>query len=123
MTFTQIGRSTIGTVEYVGGLSIQFARGVVAVFHLRLFRGNRLRLKNTTRQMAIVGVGALPVVCLIAAFVGLIMALQGAYELKKLGALEYVVSLVGISLTRELGPLMTAIIIIGRSGSAFAAEI
>ncbi|HYM10098.1 MAG TPA: ABC transporter permease, partial [Bryobacterales bacterium] len=123
MTLTQMGRSTIETVEYVGGLSIQFARGVAAVCNLRQFRGSRLRLKTTVRQMAIVGVQALPVVCLISGFVGLIMALQGAYELKKLGALEYVVSLVGVSLTRELGPLMTAIIIIGRSGSAFAAEI
>lgn len=123
MTLTQIGRSTIQTVEYVGGLSIQFAQGVAAVLNPRLLRGPRLRLKTTVRQMAIVGVEALPVVCLISGFVGLIMALQGAYELKKLGALEYVVSLVGISLTRELGPLMTAVIIIGRSGSAFAAEI
>jgi phospholipid/cholesterol/gamma-HCH transport system permease protein len=123
MTLTQIGRSTIGTVEYVGGLTIQLVRGTAAVFHLRLFRGSRLRLRTTIRQMTIVGVDALPVVCLIAAFVGLILALQGAYELKKLGAMQYVVSLVGVSLTRELGPLMTAIIVIGRSGSAFAAEI
>ena len=123
MTLTQIGRSTIETVEYVGGLSIQFGRGVAAVFRLNPFRGSRLRWHTTMRQMAVVGVEALPVVCLIAGFVGLIMALQGAYELKKFGALQYVVSLVGVSITRELGPLMTAIIVIGRSGSSFAAEI
>ncbi|MBI3695548.1 MAG: ABC transporter permease [Acidobacteria bacterium] len=123
MTLTQIGHSTIETVEYVGGLTIQFGRGVAAVFRLNPFRGSRLRWHTTIRQMAVVGVEALPVVCLISGFVGLIMALQGAYELKKFGALQYVVSLVGVSITRELGPLMTAIIIIGRSGSAFAAEI
>ena len=123
MTLTQIGRSTIETVEYVGGLSIQFGRGVAAVFRMNPFRGSRLRWHTTIRQMAVVGVEALPVVCLIAGFVGLIMALQGAYELKKFGALQYVVSLVGVSITRELGPLMTAIIVIGRSGSSFAAEI
>jgi len=73
--------------------------------------------------MVLVGVNALPVVCLIAFFIGLIMALQGAYEMRKFGALRYVVDLVGVSMTRELGPLMTAIIVIGRSGSAFAAEV
>ena len=52
-----------------------------------------------------------------------ILALQGAYELRRFGALHYVASAVAISMTRELGPLMTAIVVIGRSGSAFAAEI
>jgi phospholipid/cholesterol/gamma-HCH transport system permease protein len=55
--------------------------------------------------------------------VGLIMAFQGAYEMARFGATRYVVDLVAVSMTRELGPLMTAIIVIGRSGSAFAAEI
>ena len=53
----------------------------------------------------------------------MILALQAAYELRKFGALTYVASAVAISMTRELGPLITAIVVIGRSGSAFAAEI
>src|SRR5208282_1630356 len=56
-------------------------------------------------------------------FVGLILALQGAYELRKFGALQYVAGGVAVSMSRELGPLMTAIVVIGRSGSPFAAEI
>jgi len=60
---------------------------------------------------------------LISLFVGTILALQGAYQLRKLGALQLVASAVAIVMTRELGPLMTAIVVIGRSGSAFAAEI
>ena len=124
MTVETIGRSAIQKVEYVGGLSLQFTRGLLATLRLNPFLSkSRLRWKTAIRQMAVVGVEALPVVCLISGFVGLIMALQGAYELKKFGALDLVVSLVGISITRELGPLMTAIIVIGRSGSAFAAEI
>jgi len=123
MNVAGIGRSVIRGVEYVGGLTIQFGRGAAGVARLNPWQASRLRWQTTIRQMAIVGVGALPVVCLIAGFIGLIMALQGAYELKKLGALHYVVSLVGVSMTRELGPLMTAIIVIGRSGSSFAAEI
>jgi phospholipid/cholesterol/gamma-HCH transport system permease protein len=68
-------------------------------------------------------VGAIPIISLITFFVGVIIALQGAYELQRLGAMQLVASLVSISITRELGPLVTAIVVIGRSGSAFAAEI
>jgi len=70
-----------------------------------------------------VGVRALPILSLITFFIGLILALQSAYELRRLGALNYVANAVAISMTRELGPLITAIVVIGRSGSAFAAEI
>jgi phospholipid/cholesterol/gamma-HCH transport system permease protein len=59
----------------------------------------------------------------ISLFVGIILALQSAYQLKKFGALIYVANLVGVSITRELGPILTAIVVSGRSGSAFAAEI
>src|SRR5258708_4626036 len=69
------------------------------------------------------GVRALPILSLITFFIGLILALQSAYELRKFGALNFVASAVAISMTRELGPLITAIVVIGRSGSAFAAEI
>jgi phospholipid/cholesterol/gamma-HCH transport system permease protein len=70
-----------------------------------------------------IGVGAIPIISLVTFFIGVIMALQGAYELRRLGALQYVVAAVAVSITRELGPLITAIVVIGRSGSAFAAEI
>ena len=70
-----------------------------------------------------VGVRALPILSLITFFIGLILALQSAYELKKFGALNFVAGAVAISMSRELGPLITAIVVIGRSGSAFAAEI
>ena len=66
---------------------------------------------------------ALPILSLITFIIGLILALQAAYELKRFGAMNYVASAVAISMTRELGPLITAVIVIGRSGSAFAAEI
>jgi phospholipid/cholesterol/gamma-HCH transport system permease protein len=62
-------------------------------------------------------------VAVISFFIGIILALQSAYQLKRVGALMYVANLVGVSITRELGPIITAIIVSGRSGSAFAAEI
>jgi phospholipid/cholesterol/gamma-HCH transport system permease protein len=80
-------------------------------------------LQRATHEAMAAGVGALPIVSLITFFVGVIIALQGAYELQRLGAMQVVASLVAVSITRELGPLVTAIVVIGRSGSAFAAEI
>lgn len=118
-----IGRSAIEKVEYVGGLSIQFWKVLKAVWRANPFTGSRLRWRSTIDHMAVVGVHALPVVCLISAATGLIMAFQGGAELRRFGALQFVINLVGVSMTRELGPLMTAIVVIGRSGSSFSAEI
>ena len=117
-----IGNHTVRMLAYVGGVSRQTREGLYWTF-VAPFRGSRLRWKSTVHQMVLVGVEALPVVCLISFSIGLIMAFQGAYEMRKVGALRFVVDLVAVSMTRELGPLMTAIIVIGRSGSAFAAEI
>jgi phospholipid/cholesterol/gamma-HCH transport system permease protein len=69
------------------------------------------------------GADAVPIVALITLLVGFVMAFQSANQLKMFGANIYVADLVGIALTRELAPLMTAIIVCGRSGAAFAAEI
>lgn len=117
-----IGTHTERLLEYLGGVSRQTKDGFYWTF-IAPFRGARLRWGSAVHQMVLAGVNALPVICLIAYFIGLIMALQGAYEMKKFGAMRYVVDLVGVSMTRELGPLMTAIIVIGRSGSSFAAEL
>src|SRR5262249_44122102 len=69
------------------------------------------------------GVNALPIVSLISFLIGLIMAFQSAIPMHQYGAEIYVADLVALSMLRELGPLMTAIILAGRSGSAFAAEL
>ncbi|HUG81326.1 MAG TPA: ABC transporter permease [Bryobacterales bacterium] len=118
-----VGRGSIERAEYIGGLTIQFYRGVAAAWRVNPLRGNRQRWRSTLKHMAVVGVDALPVVCLIAACTGLIMALQGGAELRRFGAMQFVINLVAVSMTRELGPLITAIVVVGRSGSAFSAEI
>lgn len=87
------------------------------------FKGKPIRWRFTFVQMVRIGVNSLPIVGIISFFVGLIIAMQAAYQLKRFGATIYVADLVGVSITRELGPLITAIIIAGRSGSAIAAEI
>jgi phospholipid/cholesterol/gamma-HCH transport system permease protein len=117
-----VGRSTINALAYIGGLARLGSRAAHYTF-VAPFQGKPLRVGRAIHQAMLVGVTALPILSLITFFMGLILALQGAYELRKFGALQYVASAVAISMTRELGPLMTAIVVIGRSGSAFAAEI
>lgn len=75
------------------------------------------------RHFAWVGADSLPIVSTIAACTGIILALQAAAQLEKVGALSYVANLVGISIVAELGPLLTALILSGRAGAAFTAEI
>ena len=87
------------------------------------FSAHGFRRPSTVAQMVKVGVQSIPITFLIAFSVGMILALQAASQLRRFGATIYTADLVGITLTRELGPLMTAIIIAGRSGSAMAAEI
>jgi len=87
------------------------------------WRGRPFRYRFTVRQILRAGNASLPLVALIAALVGLILALQSAYQLRQLGAMDLVADLVAVSVTRELGPLMTAILVAGRVGSAIAAEL
>src|SRR6266513_3659071 len=116
-----VGAATGRTVAYVGGLAEISAKSLRLLFLSPLKR--RRMLQRAIHEAMAVGIGAIPIVSLIAFFVGVIIALQGAYELQRIGAMQLVSSLVAISITRELGPLVTAIVVIGRSGSAFAAEI
>lgn len=118
----QIGGSVGEGLAYVGALASLGARAAYYTFVAPL-KGKPLRFHRAISQAMQVGILALPILSLITFFIGLILALQSAYELRRFGALNYVASAVAISMTRELGPLITAIIVIGRSGSAFAAEI
>src|SRR5205807_884502 len=87
------------------------------------FKGRSLKWQSAIHQMVLAGVNSIPIVTMISIFMGLVLALQGAYQLRQFGATFLLTALVGVSMTRELGPLLTAIIIAGRSGSAFAAEL
>lgn len=121
--FEIAGRETLSQLDYVGSLIIQLwatLRGMRTALPLV---GNRHRWHAAVQEMLEIGVHALPMVALMAMCTGFILALQGASELRRFGALHYVIDLVAVGFTRELGPLLTAIAVSGRSGSAFAAEI
>ncbi len=117
-----IGR---GVVEWVAaGLDIVGFLGLVlARIGGTILRPRRLRLTSLVHHMEEVGLNAVPIVGLMAFLIGVVLAFQGATQLRQFGAEVFVVDLIAISILRELGILLTAIIVAGRSGSAFTASI
>ncbi len=114
-----------GTVEFLEtGLQHLGFFGMVAVTGLRTLRHpGRVRLTSLVTQMERIGVSSLPIVGLLSFLVGIVTAYQGADQLRRFGAEIYTANLLGIGFLREMGALLAAIIVAGRSGSAFAAEI
>lgn len=98
--------------------------GRVTMTLLRSFRSiHNLRLPSIARHIYETGIQAIPIVSLIAFLISVIVAYLGAQQLRQFGAEIFTVDLVAISVLREMGVLLTSIIVAGRSGSAFAAEI
>jgi phospholipid/cholesterol/gamma-HCH transport system permease protein len=114
-----------GTIRVASDLKylMSFIGSVCMALVYVFMRPGVLRRDDTFLCMQKTGVDALPIVGLINFLLGLIMAFMSSVQLQKFGANIYIASLVSLSMTRELGPIMTAIIVAGRSGSAFAAEI
>ena len=118
-----IGNSVIRQFAYVGGLTIQFWSGLRASRRVLPVVGKRGRWRTAMRQVVAIGIDALPMIGILSACAGFILAIQVAAELRRFGALQLVVNIVAVGFTRELGPLVTAIVVSGRSGSAISAEI
>jgi len=126
-------RPADNAVEQVGRATVAMFAELVSVldFSGRLVRGAWFSLRHPSRlnwrdigvTMERAGADAAPIVMLINFLIGFVMGYQSALQLKQFGANIYVADLVGLSVTRELGPLMTAIIVCGRTGAAFAAEL
>src|SRR5258708_40374258 len=122
MPFIQsVGAATIDALSYVGGLAKLSAFATRALFR-DVVSPRRLGYGRAVHQAMAVGIGALPILSLISFFIVTILALQAAYELRKFGALPFVASAVAISVSRELGPLLTAILFIARSVSSSATD-
>lgn len=88
-----------------------------------LLRPNRIRFTALAHNIEATGLNAMPIVGLLSFLIGVVLAYQGADQLSRFGAQIFVVNLLGVSVLRELGGLITAIIVAGRSGSAFTAQI
>jgi phospholipid/cholesterol/gamma-HCH transport system permease protein len=113
----KIGRMTLNSFVYLGGLTLL---GLETIFWLVM---PPLKKERIFEQAKKIGLDSLFIVSLVAFFTGMILALQTAYLMKKLSSEIYIASIIALSLTRELGPVLTALIVAGRSGAAITAEI
>lgn len=118
----RFGRACVRVSGISLGFIAFFGQALVAALYLLRHPG-RLRLASTVFHMEQVGINALPIVTLISFLIGVVMAYQGAAQLQRFGAEVFVVNLLAVSILRELGIMLTAIVVAGRSGSAFTAQI
>ena len=112
-----VGRTLIRFSEELGRLLILFFAAIKQLLH------PPFEVKNTFKQMLEIGVRSLPVVLITAIFTGMVFALQTFTGFKRFGAEALVGTVVALSMTRELGPVLTGLIVAGRAGAAMAAEL
>ena len=118
----RVGRWAGGVVEQVVAL-LSFVGETALAFGGSLLRPARIRWRPILFNIRSAGFDALPIVGLLSFLLGVVVAYQGADQLRQYGANIFVADLVGLSMLREFAPLITAIIVAGRSGSAYAAQI
>ena len=112
-----VGRYIIAFTEELGSVLLLLCSTIKQVIM------PPLEMKNILRQMIEVGIKSLPVVFITAIFTGMVLALQSYTGFKRFGAQSMVASVVALSMTRELGPVLTGLIVAGRAGAAMAAEL
>jgi len=115
--FNDLIKKSVEIVEEIGDITILAAQTLYYSF-----KGN-FNIKDVMTQMVRVGVDSLPVAVVTAAFVGMVFAVQISYEFVKYGAGNIVGGVMGIAVARELAPALTAVVLAGRVGSSYAAEI
>src|SRR5881275_1381801 len=111
----EIGVTLVGLLGFLGATLIGFGNVIR--------RPKRFRLNAVVQRFDVVGVRALGIIGLMSFLIGIVIAQQGAVQLQQFGAEVYTINLIGRITIRELGTLMTAIMVAGRSGSAFAAQL
>jgi phospholipid/cholesterol/gamma-HCH transport system permease protein len=111
----ETGRTLVGLLGFFGSTLIAFANVIR--------RPKRFRVNAVIQRFDVVGVRALGIIGLMSVLIGIVIAQQGSVQLAQFGAQVYTINLIGRITVRELGTLMTAIMVAGRSGSAFAAQI
>ena len=117
-----IGKQFWGGLENMFGMLAFVGESAIAMMRL-IVQPRRIRWRTILHNMQTAGFEALPIVGLLSFLMGVVIAYQGADQLQRFGANIYIADMVGLAMLRELSPLLTAIIVAGRSGSAYAAQI
>ena len=112
-----LGNRAVNFVQYLGGAFTLF---IQTLFWIAV---PPFKPKQIYEQMAKIGVDSLPISTVTSFFLGVVLAFQSAYQMQKVSAEMYIPSLVSISMTREIGPVLTALVVAGRVGASIAAEL
>lgn len=115
--FSDIGKRTINFFYLMGGLANLIIQG----FYWLLVAP--LKREKVIEQCKKAGLDSLPIISLVSFFIGVIMALQTAYQMQRLGSEMYIASILALSMVREFGPVITALVVAGRVGASITAEI
>ncbi len=115
--FAGIGRSALAFIDELGAVTIFFLHGFALIFSLPI------QIKKIVQQVYFIGVKSVLIIFMIGLFAGMVLGLQGYHTLVKFGSEGLLGAAVALSLIRELGPVLAALMIIGRAGSSIAAEI
>jgi phospholipid/cholesterol/gamma-HCH transport system permease protein len=117
-----LGKIVMEQLEWLRGILALFW-GILRWLVVGVFSGKLPRRQYISQQMIFAGLHSVVLVFFVDFFTGIVLAMQTAYQLQKMGAVIYVASLVAISLCRELSPVLTGLVVAGRAGSAIAAEL
>lgn len=120
--FEHIGGTVMGWARVIIGFSVLLRRTLYWIL-IGPFKGKPIDRKAVFEQMVFMGVQSIVIVFFVCFFTGVVLAMQSAQQLAKMGATIYVASLTTISICRELGPVLTALVIAGRIGAAITAEV
>src|SRR3989338_300549 len=120
--FEKIGNAVIKTSQQIVSVLALLADTIYWLF-IGPFKRKAAKRQSIFEQMVFVGVSSLLIVFFVALFTGIVIAMQTAPQLESLGAVIYVAGLVAVSITRELGPVLTGLVIAGRVGAAMSAEL
>src|SRR5262245_41260781 len=121
---TNLGERFISSMEFVGGMGFLWGDTLQSVPRALLAkRGRRLGWAHVCAQMVRVGVRSIPIVSLVVFCIGAILALQMAPILRDYGAVDRVADIIGVAMFRELGPLVSAIVLTGFAGASIAAGV
>jgi len=112
-----------GIVSFVGGATLLAGGTILSIAQTLLTRGRRFGGENLLAQMVRVGIHSIPIIALVQVFIGIILALQMAPTLESYGQIQRVADIVGIAMFRELGPLLSGIVLSGFAGASIAAEL
>ncbi|MEW5758362.1 MAG: ABC transporter permease [Candidatus Omnitrophota bacterium] len=120
--YENIGIYTLNIISELWQILLLFGQTLYWIF-IGPFKKKNIPVDSVLYQMVFMGIQSLIIVFFVMLFTGIVLAMQGAPQLAKFGAVMYISSFVGVSIVRELGPVLTALVIAGRIGAAITAEI